>query len=432
MHTDGRGRPRLERSRRPGKTAREEILDAAAELFTTLGYANTSTRRIADAVGVRHASLYHHFATKDDILDALLAGTIDEPLRLECAVTIRGSEEPDKFALVHGHYDSWEVGVGDNATGDATLMELARVFWKHRKSLKRSVKIAWWPGHSTGRYAGSTWFTDAFALDLDRNCIAQINCDSPGCRWATSYHDTRAFSESAHLAADAIRDIVPDAAIATMRPPQAGDYSFNNIGLPSFFMLSSTMPEALRHEKGYYDVSGCGANIAWHTENDTLEIADPQNLLTDMKIYLLSTLRVVNAEILPFDWSVTADEFLATIATYQQTAGTLADLSPSRAAVERLKSALTRLEAAPIPARNGAIHELARILVPINYTNHPRFRHDPAFTVQPLPTSAVAADLADMTDPHLRRIAGVELMRGQNRLIAALDAAVRVVEQAVR
>ena len=42
----------------------------------------------------------------------------------------------------------------------------------------RSVRIAWWPGHSTGRYAGSTWFADAFAIDLDRNCVAQINCDS--------------------------------------------------------------------------------------------------------------------------------------------------------------------------------------------------------------------------------------------------------------
>lgn len=82
MRSDGRGRPRLEQSRRPGKTAREEILDAAAELFTNQGYASTSTRAIADAVGVRQASLYHHFATKDDILDALLAGTIDEPLRL--------------------------------------------------------------------------------------------------------------------------------------------------------------------------------------------------------------------------------------------------------------------------------------------------------------------------------------------------------------
>ncbi|QEN13791.1 TetR/AcrR family transcriptional regulator [Mycobacterium sp. ELW1] len=79
---DGRGRPRLEQARRPGNTAREEILDAAAELFTTIGYAGTSTRRIADAVGIRQASLYHHFATKDDILDALLAGTVDEALRL--------------------------------------------------------------------------------------------------------------------------------------------------------------------------------------------------------------------------------------------------------------------------------------------------------------------------------------------------------------
>jgi AcrR family transcriptional regulator len=82
MSGDGRGRPRLAQPRRPGNTAREEILDAAAELFTTQGYANTSTRRIADAVGIRQASLYHHFATKDDILDALLDNTVDAPLTL--------------------------------------------------------------------------------------------------------------------------------------------------------------------------------------------------------------------------------------------------------------------------------------------------------------------------------------------------------------
>ena len=110
--------------------------------------------------------------------------------------TIPGAKEPDKFVLVHGHYDSWDVGVGDNATGDATLMELSRVLWENRAGLRRSVRLAWWPGHSTGRYAGSTWFTDHFAIDLDENCVAQINCDSPGCRWATSYHETRAFTEA--------------------------------------------------------------------------------------------------------------------------------------------------------------------------------------------------------------------------------------------
>ena len=78
----GAGRPRLSTKKRAGDTAREEILDAAAELFTTRGFTNTSTRVIADAVGLRQASLYHHFATKDDILDALLTGTVDEALRL--------------------------------------------------------------------------------------------------------------------------------------------------------------------------------------------------------------------------------------------------------------------------------------------------------------------------------------------------------------
>jgi AcrR family transcriptional regulator len=103
MRSDGRGRPRLEQSRRPGKTARDEILDAAAELFTDLGYANTSTRRIADAVGVRQASLYHHFATKDDILDALLAGTVDEPWRLAAELLDEtGPAAPRLHALAVG------------------------------------------------------------------------------------------------------------------------------------------------------------------------------------------------------------------------------------------------------------------------------------------------------------------------------------------
>ena len=343
-------------------------------------------------------------------------------------VTIPGAEDPEKFVLVHGHYDSWDVGVGDNATGDATLLELARVLWMHRDGLRRSVKLAWWPGHSTGRYAGSTWFADAFAMDLDRNCLAQINCDSPGCRWATSYHDTRSFSECAALAAQAIRDIVPNAEIATHRPPQAGDYSFNNIGLPSFFMLSSTMPNALREAKGYYDVSGCGGNIAWHTENDTLEIADRDILLTDMKIYLLSALRIANADVLPFDWAATCDEFLSTIAGYEKASQGMADLAPARDATEALKVALANLNAAPVARRNAVLMELARILVPVNYTREPRFRHDPAYTVPRLPTLAVAAELPQFVETHERRCATVELVRGQNRFVSAMEQARRLVE----
>lgn len=350
-------------------------------------------------------------------------------------VEIPGAIEPDKFVLLHGHLDSWDVGVGDNATGDATMLEIARVLWAKRHLLRRSVRIAWWPGHSTGRYAGSTWFADKFALDLDENCVAQVNCDSPGCRWATSYHQTTTMTDTRDFVQKVITDVTGTDTFASKRPNQAGDYAFNNIGISSYFMLSSTMPLALREEKNYYDVSGCGANIAWHTENDTLEIADKANLLTDMRIYALSVLRHANAEILPSDWRETAKEFAATVARYEAAAKGMADLGPSRDAVTALAAALDAFHAgiaagriAPAAA-NAVIQGLARILVPLNFTREPRFRHDPAYTVPPLPAIAVAEDLA-AHPPELRGFAEVQLLRGQNRLVAALRDATKLVTSA--
>ena len=79
---------------------------------------------------------------------------------------IKGNIEPERFVLVHGHMDSWDIGIGDNAVGDATLLELARIFHNNRDSMARSLRVAWWSGHSTGRYGASTWYADAFGLDL--------------------------------------------------------------------------------------------------------------------------------------------------------------------------------------------------------------------------------------------------------------------------
>ena len=92
MTTTGAGRPRLSTRKRPGATARDEILDAAAELFTTGGFTTTSTRMIADAVGIRQASLYHHFANKEDLLAALLVETVTSPVAF--AQQLSESEEP--------------------------------------------------------------------------------------------------------------------------------------------------------------------------------------------------------------------------------------------------------------------------------------------------------------------------------------------------
>lgn len=116
----GPGRPRSQQPSRPGATARDEILDAAAELFTTHGFANTSTRSIADAVGIRQSSLYHHFKTKDDILEDLLEGTVLAGLAFARAVASLPHGEATPGSRLHAValYDGtqlcssrWNLGV---------------------------------------------------------------------------------------------------------------------------------------------------------------------------------------------------------------------------------------------------------------------------------------------------------------------------------
>jgi len=308
------------------------------------------------------------------------------------------------------------------------------VLWKNKGQLKRSVRIAWWPGHSTGRYAGSTWFADAFALDLDKNCLAQINCDSPGCRWATEFRDISWMTETEAFVKSVIKDVAGLESHGE-RPHRAGDYAFNNIGLSSFFMLSSTMPEDLRAKKGYYAVGGCGGNIAWHTEHDTIEIADKDILLRDIKVYLASIVGVANADVLPFDWRATATEFAESLAGYRKAAGDHFDFTPTADAIARLSTALDAFHAKVAAkairpaAANAVIMRLARILVPANFSKEARFRHDPAMPVLPLPTISVAAEIPSM-EPDAIGFAKVTLMRGQNRLVAALDEATALVAAA--
>ena len=70
------GRPRHVPEIDSKLSPRDQILDVCARLFTQYGYAATSTRDIAEAVGIRQASLYYHFAGKPGILEELLARTV--------------------------------------------------------------------------------------------------------------------------------------------------------------------------------------------------------------------------------------------------------------------------------------------------------------------------------------------------------------------
>ncbi|MBO2519968.1 M28 family peptidase [Limnochorda sp.] len=348
--------------------------------------------------------------------------------------TIPGCEEPEKFVLLHGHLDSWHYGIGDNAVGDGALLELAIGLWQHRAALRRSVRIAWWPGHSQGRYAGSTWYADHFGVDLAENAVAHVNCDSPGCRWATVFKEVSWTPELEAFTQQAIRDVT-GLESSGERPPRAGDWSFNNLGVSGTLMLSSTMPDDLRAEKGYYGVGGCGGNIEWHTEADTLEVADREILTRDIKVYGAVVWRLATWERLPHRFRATVADMKASLQAYATAVQDRFDLSPVTEELGRLDDALARLEAAEgVPARvyNEAILRLSRILVRLHFAKEEPFRQDPALQVPPLPSLAAAHRLAEL-EPGTpeAQFALNSLTRGRNRVVFGLREAQRIVAWAL-
>ena len=93
-HRRRAGRPRLRPASNADVPPREEILDAAAGLFVSQGLAATTTRQIAERVGIRQASLYYYFAGKDEILLELLTQSVRPSLQVAATLESRCRDDP--------------------------------------------------------------------------------------------------------------------------------------------------------------------------------------------------------------------------------------------------------------------------------------------------------------------------------------------------
>ena len=76
---------------------KQEILDASLELFSVHGFEATSISQIADAVGIRKASLYSHFENKQSILDTLVKDVLEQ--YLEHSIFARADWEKSDVSL---------------------------------------------------------------------------------------------------------------------------------------------------------------------------------------------------------------------------------------------------------------------------------------------------------------------------------------------
>ena len=90
---------------------RAELLSIAADLFATRGFLATTVREIADAAGILSGSLYHHFDSKESMVDEVLREFLDAQHQAHHAV-LRDSDDAaaaitglirQSFRAVHEH-----------------------------------------------------------------------------------------------------------------------------------------------------------------------------------------------------------------------------------------------------------------------------------------------------------------------------------------
>lgn len=322
----------------------------------------------------------------------------------------------DDFVLVAGHIDSWHYGATDNATGNVACLEIARVLSENQADLNRGVRIAWWIGHSTGRYAGSAWYADQFWQELNDHCVAYINIDSPGSLGATDYGEVSAVPETARLVTESVQ-LITGQTPEIERPMRAGDQSFWGVGIPSLYMLLSNRPEGQRAAVG-----GCGMGWWWHAEEDLLDKADRDVLLKDTKIYTHSLAHLLQDEVLPLDVVAQAQEIRGFAEGLQEAAAGHLDLQPVLTELDNIVRRASGLGSLTAAEANEAIKQATHLLTSVSFTSGNRFDHDPAIPTPPLPALDAARRLPKLdADSNEYGFLLTRLIRNRNQVVHQLQ-----------
>lgn len=343
------------------------------------------------------------------------------------------------FVLFSGHHCSWYLGAMDNGTANATMLEVARVLTGHPDLLRRNVRFAFWPGHTQGRYSGSTWYFDTFWEELHDHCVLHVNVDSTGARGAELYRAT-SMPETQEFAVAVVRDAIGYEA-EPERQSRAGDQSFWPAGVPSIFMDLSLVPAEQAARTG----SGPAGGFPWwwHTADDTIDKIDREVLARDTRVYLLANLRAAGDRLLPLRLGPAAREVRDTIERYQQVAGGRLDLEPAVRRAREVESAVTALDELVERARSGgsdrerderlnrALREVDRPLVMVNFTTSFPADQDLAVPIPPVPLLAGVERLASLEpDSDQARFLRTELVRNRNRVVRQLRLALDAAETA--
>jgi len=111
----------------------ERLLAAAAAMFRQRGYEGTSTRELADVLGIQKASLYHHMSSKEQLLYEMSTRSMDlMDARIAAAVQTSTGAIERLTALIESHVEAMLENPDPYA---ASLLELRALRVEHARQL---------------------------------------------------------------------------------------------------------------------------------------------------------------------------------------------------------------------------------------------------------------------------------------------------------
>lgn len=339
-----------------------------------------------------------------------------------------------RFLLAGAHYCTWYGGATDNASGAAILLEMARVLSQHRDKLQFGIRLAWWPGHEQGEYAGSSWYADTQWMELHNLGLGYHNLDIVGVRGGVLKAIRNQTGDLADYTARVVAAFAPpmsdtDAAfvacalrredkyVPANRVARNSDQSFCGIGLSSYQVSAFQTADSPDH------LTNAGIAWWWQSAHDTIERCDPVELDRDARINTALAAGILCSTVLPFDLTILAEDLRGALREYHEAAPENTAITGLVTRVdsfaERVADLASRLPAQD-PARvNAMLLAVGRHLTPVIYHADSRFAHDHSRRNRSLPGLAPALTLC-RDDPQALRLDRLAILRAANRIALAL------------
>ncbi|NHD16920.1 MULTISPECIES: TetR/AcrR family transcriptional regulator [unclassified Actinopolyspora] len=141
-----------------GSGRRAQLLSIAAELFARRGFAATTVREIAESAGILSGSLYHHFESKEAVVDEILRAYLDEQLAAFRKAVGQGGDPRSRleglirasFTVLRRH--RWAVAILHNESGYLASLERFAYLEQVNKEFERIWVRVLREGRSRGAF----------------------------------------------------------------------------------------------------------------------------------------------------------------------------------------------------------------------------------------------------------------------------------------